>query len=232
MMRCWCHAVMAVWLGSTSAEASAATPGALQRWQTECERAGFDCATRVEAIALRLKTSRAVRSANTLRLLTDAGEFSFTDAPHHGSHGVQHRYLGRLDRGGYHLMWRRYAYGDRFVLVSDSSGEETLLDALPCPSPSGRHMIVISRGHPASGTRSVTVFSVEPARLTPEYRFEPGHSVLYRFVQWDSEEAVRLEISPPGAPASMPTRHETLSRHHGNWQFRPAVAEPAPLRHA
>jgi hypothetical protein len=223
---------MAVWLGSTSAEASAATPGALQRWQAECERAGFDCATRVEAIALRLKTSRAARSADTLRLVTDAGEFSFIDSPHHGSHGVQHRYLGRLDRGGYHLLWRRYAYGDRFVLVSDCSGEETVLDALPCPSPSGRHMIVISRGHPASGTRSVTVFSVEPARLTPEYRFEPGHSVLYRFVQWDSEETVRLEISPPGAPASMPSRHETLSRHHGNWQFRPAAAEPAPLRHA
>ena len=215
MMRCWCRSAMAVWLDSTLAHAS------------ECERGGADCADRVETIALRLNASHAHRIGDTLHLATDAGERRFTDSPHHGSDGVQHRYLGRLGSGSYHLMWRRYAYGDRFVLVSDRSADETVLDALPQPSPSGRHMVVISRGHPASGTRSVTVLSVEPHRLTPEYRFEPGHSVLYRFVQWESEEAVRLEIGSPATRTDhRPVRHEMLARRHGCWQFGP-VAEAA-----
>lgn len=222
MMRCWCHAVMAVWLGSALAE-TPATPATARRWQAECERAGFDCAARVEAIALRLKPGRALRSGDTLRLSTDAGELAFIDSPHIGTEGVQHRYLGLLDTGGYHLMWRRYAYGDRFVLVSDSTGEQTVLDALPRPSPSGRHMVVISREQPARGTNSVTVFSVEPHRLTPEYRFEPGHSVLYRFVQWDGEEAVRLEVMPAASRPAQPPRQETLQRRHGGWQFGPSL---------
>ncbi|MFZ5545391.1 MAG: hypothetical protein ACOZJZ_17675, partial [Pseudomonadota bacterium] len=93
-------------------------------WQYECERAGGDCAARVEALALRMPHARAVRSGCLLRLFTSAGVVEFTDGE------VHHRYLGLLDPGLQHLVWQRGPEGVRFVVVGDGSGEQWAFESL------------------------------------------------------------------------------------------------------
>ena len=116
MGRCWCHAAMAGWLGMGEAGARAASPAAVLRWQAECERAGGDCAGRIEAIALRLPCARALRRGPLLKLFTARGDVEFLDRP---EAGVQHRYLGVMEPGNRQLVWRLGGQGEQFLTVSD-----------------------------------------------------------------------------------------------------------------
>jgi len=128
MVQCWCHAAMAGWLTSPAADTGLAAHGRMQRWRYECERAGGDCAARVEAVALRLPFSRALRSGPLLRLLTSAGPVEFLDDG--GQRPTDHRYLGLLEPGLRHLVWRRGPEGVRFVTVGDACGEHSVFESL------------------------------------------------------------------------------------------------------
>jgi hypothetical protein len=127
MVRCWCHAAMAGWLGALSTGVQAA-PAAVQRWQHECERAGADCASRVEAVALRLHGSRALRCGNTLRIHTHRGPVEFADPPRPGA--PVHRYLGLLEARHAHLVVRLAPEGVRFLTVCHRSGHMAAFDGL------------------------------------------------------------------------------------------------------
>jgi hypothetical protein len=127
MVRCWCHAAMAGWLDALSTGVQAA-PAAVRRWQHECERAGADCASRVEAIALRLHGSRALRCGNTLRIYTHPGPVEFEDAPRPGA--PVHRYLGLLETRHAHLVFRLAADGIRFLTVCQRSGQVAAFEGL------------------------------------------------------------------------------------------------------
>jgi len=126
MGHCWCHAAMAGWLGMSEA-GTATSPAAVRRWQAECERAGGDCAARIEAIALRLPCARALRKGPLLKLFTARGDVEFLDLP---QAGVHHRYLGVMEPGTRQLVWRRDAHGEQFLTVSDN---EVLPRALASP---------------------------------------------------------------------------------------------------
>lgn len=127
MMRCWCHAAMAGWLGASERTARATPSSAVLRWQHECERAGGDCAARVEAIALCMPCSRAIRRGTALKLYTRSGEIDLTDPPGQVLH---YRYLGLLDPGQLHLLWRRNRDGERFVTLDDRSGDQRTFEHL------------------------------------------------------------------------------------------------------
>jgi len=114
MGQCWCHTAMACWLAGPWR----ASAGAAQRWRLECQRAGGDCAARVEAVALRLPCSRALRKNGSLTLYTRAGEIVFLDSPA----AALHRYLGVRGGSGDHLVWRRGRFGDDFLVVSHDTG--------------------------------------------------------------------------------------------------------------
>jgi hypothetical protein len=119
---------MGRWQEAYGAALPALTPAAINRWQRECERAGGDCAARVEAVALRLPWARALRHGASLKIFTFAGELEFVD----GLHGVQaHRYLGLIGPDGTHLVWQRRTTGVHFVGVSDCDGEDSAFDELP-----------------------------------------------------------------------------------------------------
>jgi len=127
MVRCWCHAAMSGWLGALST-AGQAVPAAVRRWQRECERAGGDCASRVEAIALRLHGGRALRCGNTLKIFTCGGAVEFADPPRTG--GAVHRYLGLVEARDSHLVFRLAADGIRFLTVCHRSGHMAAFEAL------------------------------------------------------------------------------------------------------
>ncbi|MFZ5544491.1 MAG: hypothetical protein ACOZJZ_13100 [Pseudomonadota bacterium] len=126
-------------MGAEWADAQApSAQSRMRRWQYECERAGGDCAARVEALALRMPHARAVRSGCLLRLFTSAGPVEFVDGE------VHHRYLGLLDPGLQHLVWQRGPEGVRFVVVGDGSGQassvhDSLAHALAAPGAPPRH---------------------------------------------------------------------------------------------
>lgn len=135
MVRCWCHAAMGGWLGAALPELQATSLGRVRRWQYECERAGGDCAARVEAIALRLPYARALRVGPMLRLHTATGPVEFIDG------AADHRYLGLLEPGLQHLLWRRGPEGVRFLTVGEGCGTQSVFDSLaqvlmPAPRPS------------------------------------------------------------------------------------------------
>jgi hypothetical protein len=113
------------WLGALAPDLAAAAQGRVRRWQYECERAGGDCAARVEAVALRLPVSRAVRSGPVLRLYTAAGPVEFVDGA-----SSDHRYLGLLQPGLHHLLWRRGPEGVRFFTVAEDTGALATFDSL------------------------------------------------------------------------------------------------------
>ena len=139
MLRCWCHAAMAGWLGD--AWRSALSPSAMRRWQAECERAGGDCPGRVEAVALRLPAAAAERSGPVLTIHTRAGRIVFRDGPD-GSH----RYLGPLADGERHLLWGEAVADRPFAVLCDTSGRTVAFPALEqaqsapsCPPSQCRH---------------------------------------------------------------------------------------------
>jgi hypothetical protein len=128
MVQCWCHAAMSGWLGVATPDLQIASQARLRRWQHECARAGSDCASRVEAIALRLPHARAIRTGPLLRLYTEAGPVEFID----GREGPasDHRYLGLLETGLRHLVWRRGPEGVRFLTVNERCGTQAVFDSL------------------------------------------------------------------------------------------------------
>jgi hypothetical protein len=113
---------MSGWLCASVAGVLKSSPAAVQRWQQECERAGSDCASRVEAIALRLPSARALRRGGVLTLFTAAGEIAFTDGTE------DHRYLGLFEPGRLHLLWRRGREREEFLGVDDASGQQSVFD--------------------------------------------------------------------------------------------------------
>jgi hypothetical protein len=128
MLRCWCHAAMAGWLGNAM-PGHDPSPESSYRWQAECERAGGDCPARIEAIALRLPTARALRQGRGLTLLTGAGPVRYPD--HADDLVPRYRYLGALHDGRRHLLWRRADTGPAFMTVCDVTGRHCEYDALP-----------------------------------------------------------------------------------------------------
>jgi hypothetical protein len=103
------------------------TAAAVHRWQRECERSGGDCASRVEAVALRQPWARALRHGSRLTLFTVEGEVHFVD----GAGGdATYRYLGLLAPGSTHLVARRTKSRQGFLTVSDLDARQTLHDQL------------------------------------------------------------------------------------------------------
>jgi len=115
---------MADWLGHG---AGVLAPTTLRRWRSECERAGADCAERVEAIALRLAHVHARRQGESLRVFTRARTLEFVD----GDGPAHHRYLGLREACGSHMVARSVGGVLRFLLISHASGEQTEHEALP-----------------------------------------------------------------------------------------------------
>ena len=128
MVRCWCHAAMGGWLGVAASDMQIASQGRVRRWQYECERAGSDCASRVEAIALRLPYARAMRTGPLLRLYTEAGPVEFIDG--RDAAASDHRYLGLLETGLRHLVWQRGPEGVRFLTVDERCGAQSAFGSL------------------------------------------------------------------------------------------------------
>jgi hypothetical protein len=126
MVQCWCHAAMAGWLGASEAQGAAQTR--VRRWQYECERAGGDCAARVEAIALRMPYSRAVRTGPSLRIHATSGTVEFQDAA--GRQPMLFRYLGFLEPLRRHLVWRRSEDGVRFLTLGEDDGQQAVFESL------------------------------------------------------------------------------------------------------
>lgn len=133
-MRCWCHTVMAHWVEASAAHgAICASRAAIARWQSECERAGADCANRIEAVALRMPWARAVRAGGVLQLFTQVGKVELRDgdSPQPGAY----RYLGMLRDSGVHLVWQCVKNEARFVTIADHDAQRIVFNALPSVIP-------------------------------------------------------------------------------------------------
>lgn len=129
-MRCWCHTVMAHWVeASAPAGAAWASREAVARWQNECERAGADCANRIEAVALRMPWARALRTGASLQLFTQIGKVELHDGD--GAHGEAYRYLGMLRDSGVHLLWQRVKSEIRFLTIADDDAQRDVFTGLP-----------------------------------------------------------------------------------------------------
>jgi hypothetical protein len=113
---------MSAWQG-WSAGGSRVSPEASFRWRAECERAGGDCAARVEAVALRMPDARAYREGTQLNVFTIGGIITLDDRREPGT--CRYRYLGML-ASGEHLVWRRDLVGECFMTVHCESADATL----------------------------------------------------------------------------------------------------------
>ena len=214
MRRCWCHAVMSAWLGVELVGQSGTDPEEKRRWQAECERAGGDCASRAEALVLRLWPAQVARRGDTLRIFTAAGEVGFRDLPAQSTH---HRYLGLLERSGQHLLWQRFSDGDRFLLLSDRTAQHTVVHGLPRLSPDHRSLLVVGDELEAH-TPALALFRIEAGQLTPEFVTLNCPAVRYHFLGWNGPEQAQLETRrADGLPACPPQR--ALSRQAGGWHL-------------
>jgi hypothetical protein len=131
MVRCWCYRAMSECLHVWDDEDEMAAHARRWQWQSECERAGGDCAARVEAVALRLPGVQAVRKGSVLQLYTVAARVEFIDGA--GGACAEYRYLGLIEPTLQHLVWRRdgpRGGGVRFILVDEFTGAQSELDAL------------------------------------------------------------------------------------------------------
>jgi hypothetical protein len=205
---------MSAWLGVELVGGSGTDPEEKRRWQAECERAGGDCASRAEALVLRMWPAQVARRGDTLRIFTAAGEIGFRDLPAQSTH---HRYLGLLERSGHHLLWQRLSDGDRFLLLSDRTAQQTVVHGLPRVSPDQRSLVVVSDEHHLQAP-ALALFRIEAGQLTSEFVAPNCPTVRYDFLGWNGPDRVQLELQrSDGLTTHPPLR--ALSRDTDGWRL-------------
>jgi len=186
-----------------------------------CNRKGGTCIDDLESSILSKSAVRAKHSGGILTIKTQSRLVSLKDRPKAGDQTLINSYLGIIDGTGYHLVYVGLWEGNHFVLVSDTSGEQFSMAAIPHPSPTAKRVVSVSASE-AYNPNEITVWRVSPDRLTREYHYSPEEYALYKFLAWDGEDTIRLEKFTRSKKEYCPTRQfmivrEVLKFSAGKW---------------
>lgn len=216
-------AVIVLLLSSAASHAEAGTSSEIESQLEQCYRKGGNCIESLETSILATPGVKAKHSGNVLEIHTQAKIVSFKDRPDAGDQTILNTYLGLLDGLGYHLVDRRFWEGNTFILVSDVSGEQFSMAAIPHASPKTMKLVSVSASE-AYNPNEITVWHVTPERLKQEFHYSPEEYALYKFLAWDGEAKVRLERFTRSKKELCPknqfmTLGETLQYSQGQWQL-------------
>lgn len=210
-------------LFSVATPCSSVTSSEIERQVEQCYRKGGNCAEELESTILSKPESKAKHSGDILTIRTQSKLVSFKDRPNAGDQTILNTYLGLLDGLGYHLVDRRRWEGNDFVLVSDLSGEQFSMSAIPHVSP-GTKMAVSVSASEAYNRNEIVVWLITPERLTREFHFSPKEYALYKFLAWNGETTIRLEKFTRSKKEDCPnsqfmTVSEILKYDQGKWHL-------------
>jgi hypothetical protein len=222
-MNRWILIIAALTLFSVTSLSIAVNSSEIERQLEQCYRKGGTCIDDLESAILARPESKATHSGNILSIRTRSKVVSFKDRPNAEEQTILNTYLGFLDGIGYHLVDRRLWEGNDFVLVSDLSGEQFPMSAIPHASPSAKRVVSVSASE-AYNPNEIVVWLVTPERLTREFHYSPEEYALYKFLSWDGETTIRLEKFTRSKKENCPnsqfmTVSEVLQFSQGKWQF-------------
>jgi len=195
----------------------------IDRQLAKCEREGGACFEKMEASAIASQKANVSRAGTKLSIRTKANNVYYQDLPDADTKTMMHSYAGFLNKINYYVIFRRSWEGGRFILISDASGVNTQMSAVPYPSPSLKLMVSVSASE-AEDTNEIDVWAVTPERLKQIFHYAPSEYALYKFLAWDGENTIRLEnftrsdgkYCPKG---KLMTIAETLKLENGKWHL-------------
>jgi hypothetical protein len=231
-MNCGIPTITALALFSVTSPCIAVNSSEIERQLEQCYSKGGSCIENIESAILARSESKAIHRGDILTIHTRSKVVSFEGRPNAGDQTVLNTYLGFLDGIGYHLVNRRLWEGDDFVLVSDVSGEQTPMSAIPHASPSRKRVVSVSASE-AYNPNEIVVWLVTPERLTQEFHYSPEDYALYKFLSWDGEYMIRLENFMRSKKEFCPksqfmTANELLRFSQGKWQL--SAESPAKFK--
>jgi len=190
---------------------------------------------REEADFLRRPEARASRDAGGLHLLLRDGK-SVTVAEDRACIGgaaqkhdvlrdcVRKYAIARFAERGYWLLAVRLREGEAYALVSEASGQETLLIGPPYFSPDGRHFAAVNKSLQGDTVNGIEVWRLEPAGPELVFFHEEKGDAGYDFADWFSADTARLTyrgcIGKPDALCERP-REAVLTGRNGKWRLVP-----------
>lgn len=133
--------------------------------------------------------------------------------------------VARFADRGYWLLAVRLREGEAFALVSEASGQETLLIGPPYFSPDGRYFAAVNKSLHGDTVNGVEVWRLEPAGPELVFFHEEKGGAGYDFADWFSADTARLTYrgcigAKPDAPCERP-REAVLTGRSGKWQLVP-----------
>ena len=118
------------------------------------------------------------------------------------------------------VVAKLYYESTEYLLVDESTGEETVLDALPTFSPSGKRLLVVVENDTKLGFL-IQVWQHSGHRFLLDWLGAPyteGTYTTYRFLQWPSEDRIELQavtsFEPPMPDVS---RRFAIGRSWRGW---------------
>jgi len=180
-----------------------------------------DCAKNIERSVLSKNNNTVSRHKNILKIHTAARLIEFEGKPDKGDQSYWYSYLGYFKEIGYYLIHIQYWEGDEAILVSNATGQQVTLSAIPQVSPS-KNRIISVEGSEAYNKNGVTVWRVSHGNLVEEFRYEPQGYVLYKFLKWIGDSKILLEKSTRSKGKFCPkgsqvTLQEQLELHGEKW---------------
>ncbi|MBI2746255.1 MAG: hypothetical protein HYX45_11785 [Burkholderiales bacterium] len=167
----------------------------IQDRRKKCEGAGkSDCWKKLEREAIRVVKDEVRRQGVVLTIQTRDRQIVFRSIPDSSPEPTSYYYIGDYAEIGYHLVERWKYFEDlSYLLISKTTGKTTVLPEIPHVSPSSRHVVVVHGSEGAGGSPSqIAIWSVDPDRLTEQYRYLPKEYFLPSFKSWEIDDEVTL----------------------------------------
>lgn len=165
----------------------------IDRQLRKCEETGEElCFKKMETSAISSQKAIVSRKGTNLTIQTKIKNVYFQNKSGADAHATEYRYIGFLDKIKYHVVVRRAWENRDFILISDASGGETQMSAVPYLSPSLKQMISVSASE-GYDPNEITIWAITPDRLKRLYHYAPAEYALYKFLAWEDETTIRLE---------------------------------------
>lgn len=186
---------------------------------------------REEADFLSAPQARARRAAGSLELQLNSGVWHLVPEDRRCASPagdvlrdcVRKYALQRLPQMGYWLLALRLYQGEAYALVSEETGEETVLIGLPQIGPDGRHVVAVNSSGRGDTQNGIEVWQRDAAGLHLVFFHAGGEGIDFRFIDWISADLARLARRDCNAARTQcqPPREVALARRDGRWRVLP-----------
>jgi hypothetical protein len=112
----------------------------------------------------------------------------------------------------------------RALVVSRRTGTSTILDVRPHLSPSGKRLVAAAAIEAWDYENDIVIHSVQNGTLAREWSYKAQEYEMWKFVSWDGDDRIKLEVTlwtvDAGGNRALATRSAELRRTSSGWVLK------------